>query len=67
MSVWPKTLEITMDKVQIEHTNTTQFSVEELEQRLEMTAPSDGEIVISQDPLITFGRDSNGAGIHWWF
>ena len=67
MSVRPKTQERTMDKVQIEQINTKQFSVEELEQRLEMTAPSDGEIVISQDPPITFGPDPNGVGIHWWF
>lgn len=65
MSVRPKTLEITMDKVQIEHTNATQFSVEELEQRLEMTAaaaemeaagraPQPGEITI------------DWGGLHWW-
>ncbi|MBQ9470402.1 MAG: hypothetical protein IJU72_05560 [Bacteroidales bacterium] len=56
-----------MDRVQKEHNNATQFSIEELEQGLEMAAPSDGEIVISQDPPITFGPDPNGAGIHWWF
>ena len=65
MSVRPKTQERIMDKVQIEQINTTQFSVEELEQRLEMTAaagemeaagraPQPGEITI------------DWGGLHWW-
>ena len=54
-----------MDKVQIEQINTKQFSVEELEQRLEMTAaaaemeaagraPQPGDITIDSE------------GLHWW-
>ena len=65
MSVRPKTQERTMDKVQIEQINAKQFSVEELEQRLEMTAAAveEGEIVISTDPPIT----GDYKGLHWWF
>lgn len=49
----------------MERDNTpTQFSVEELEQRLEMTAPSDGEIENSQESPITF--DDSGM-VGWWF
>ena len=43
----------------------TQFSVEELEQRLEMTAPSDGEIIISPEPIVGGPHPSELRG--WWF
>ena len=53
-----------MDKMERDNTP-TQFSVEELEQRLEMTAPSDGEIIISPEPIVGGPHPSELRG--WWF
>ena len=55
MSVRPKTQERTMDKGQIEQINAKQFSVEELEQRLEMTAAAAEMQAAPSDVVVIFG------------